>query len=286
MDVDYLLGLGLGILAALLLNVGKGVQKQKVQVLLQGRRVVSKAHRRDFLIWLLGLGMTASAALPYSLALMLSRSPAIVSAMTGIGLIGLVLYAVLVIGERLGKLDGVGVGLVVLATSGLGFLGAGELGDRSFDNTALIRSLALPVVCGVGACLLALRLRRIHGVAFGLTAGVFLGAAIFLGDVALVAAGGSMAGQFSTPYPYAALGVAAFALVTTQLGFLRGKALEVVPAVNSATILTPLFLEGAIYGVYPDALRISLIGAIVVGVLLLSLGAASKVSGKAAEADG
>ena len=116
--------------------------------------------------------------------------------------------------------------------------------------------------------------RRVHGVAFGLAAGLLLGATVFLGDAALVRAGGDFVGQFDNPYPYVALGVGPVALFVTQLGFLRGRALEVVPALNSTMIVTPVILERAIYGALPGALQLGIVGVIVVGVVLLSLGAA------------
>lgn len=275
MNLSFLLGLFLGMVAALMLNVGKGVQKQKVHVFLEGRGMFRRPHRRDMAIWLLGVALTGTASVPYSLALRFSESPSTISAMTGIGLIGVAFYAVKVIGERLTWLDGVGIALVVIGTSALGYLGSHqEVQDRSFDDRSLVVSFLLLGGLAVTLALAGWFLRRIHGVAFGIAAGVLLGATLFLGDAALVRAGGDFFGQFNNPYPYVALGVALLALITTQLGFLRGRALEVVPAVNSAMIVTPPLLEGWIYGVLPEATQIFLVAVIVVGVVLLSLGAA------------
>lgn len=284
MNLSFLFGMVLGMVAALMLNVGKGVQKQKVHVFLEGRGMFRRAHRRDLLIWLFGLTLTGTASIPYSLALSFSESPSTISAMTGIGLIGMAVYAIKVIGERLTRWDALGIALVVVGTSVLGYMGSRQHGsDRAFDDSSLITSLCilggLAVIVAIGGWLQ----RRIHGVAFGVAAGVLLGATLFLGDAALVRAGGDFFGQFENPYPYVALGVALLALTTTQLGFLRGRALEVVPAVNSAMIVTPLILERWIYGTLPGLTQLSFVGVIVAGVILLSLGAAGEAHGKKAE---
>ena len=275
MNPSFLFGLLLGMAAALMLNVGKGVQKQKVHVFLQGRRMLRPPHRRDLGIWLLGMLLTATAALPYSLALRLSESPSAISAMTGIGLVGLALYAIKAIGERASRLDAVGIGAVVLGTSALGYLGSSrQAAPRDFEDRTLVVSLCLLLGLAVLVALAGWLVRRIHGVAFGLAAGLLLGATVFLGDAALVRAGGDFFAQFDNPYPYVALGVGPLALFVTQLGFLRGRALEVVPALNSTMIVTPLALERAVYGALPGALQLGIVGLIVVGVVLLSLGAA------------
>ena len=279
MNIAFLLGLLLGMIAALMLNIGKGVQKRHVHVFLQGRRLFHRRNRRRLLAWLVGLAMTGGASLPFSLGLMLSGSPSTISAMTGVGLIGLVIYAVRVIGEPIGRQDILGIGLVVAATSALGYLGAGKAATvREFADLRLIQVFAVLIAPAAAACVAALRFRRIHGVAFGVTSGMFIGLALFLADAALVRAGGSFFGQFATLYPYIALLFAVGAVTLTQVGFLRSRALEVVPAVNSALIITPLVLEGAIYGDLPRAATTAFIVVIIVGVVLLSTGATARVS--------
>jgi drug/metabolite transporter (DMT)-like permease len=272
------LGLALGVVAALMMNIGKGIQKHKVWVLTKGRAMLSGEHRGAFLLWCLGLGVTTGAALPFSLGMKLSGSPSAISAMTGLGLTGLVFYANRFIGEKLGPSDVAGIVLVILGTSLLGYLGHGSPADRSFTDALLIKSLAALFAVAALGCVAALFWRRIHGVAFGSTAGLGIGAALFIGDAALVKAGGDFGAQLDNPYPYIAMGFATLAMVVTQFGFLRGRALEVVPAVNSATILTPIALELLIYGVRPTPLQLAITGVILTGVMLLSTGAAARVS--------
>lgn len=279
MNILFLLGTFLGVVAALLLNIGKGVQKQKVHVLLQGRKAFSKPFRSDLLIWVVGLTMTATAGLPFSLGLKFTESPSTVSAMTGVGLVGLTIYAMKVIGERITTKDIIGIGLIVIGTSLLAYVGSGkDIRNRFFEDWSLIKIVAPAFAVIVIACLIALKIKKIHGIIFGISAGFCLGLTIFLADAALVRADGSLSGQFLNPYPYAAIVFAITTTFVTQIGFLRGRALEVVPAINSATILTPIIFEIFIYKVYPELFAMTIVAIIITGVIMISVGAASKVT--------
>ena len=267
-------------MAALSLNLGKGIQKRHIAVLTTGRRIFARENRKEFRGWGVGLFLTFISAVPYSMGLKFSGSPSVISAMTGVGLVGLVVYALRVLDERLGRRDGFGIVLVVVATSALGYLGGGrESWDLEVPATTILQVVIVPVVVLATVCAAATRVRAIHGVAFGTMSGFFIGLSLFLGDVALVKAGGDLVGQLRNPYPYAAMGVGIFALAATQIGFLRARALIVVPAVNSAAIVTPVFLEGAIYGQFPRPLSVVFIAVVIVGVVLLSTGAAARVTG-------
>ena len=280
MNEYFITGLLLGMMASLMMNVGKGVQKQYVRIFSAGREILKKEHRRDLVLWTIGFLITASSTIPYSLGLKLSKSPSAISAMTGVGLIGLGYYSVKVIGERFGKPDFIGISLVVIGTSLLGYVGAGNhpIARHFSDLHLLIAIVMLIAVASVG-CLASRFVPSIQGAAFGGAAGMCIGLAIFLADIALVEAGGSFSGQLKNPYPYFALLFAATATVVTQVGFLRSRALEVVSAVNSTAILTPLLLEVLIYETHPQAIHLFLVLVIVTGVLFLSRGAASQAAG-------
>ena len=279
MNLLFLLGIGFGMVAALMLNIGKGIQKQKVHIFVQGRGMFYPPYRKDLGIWLMGLTLTAGAAVPFSMGLKLSQSPSAISAMTGIGLIGLVIYAMKVIGEKPGVTDSVGIGMVVVGTSVLGWIGAErEVLNRAFTDLFLVKIILLMLLATIVVAVVVLYLKRLHGLVFGLSAGMMVGIALVLADAALVRADGSMVGQLGTPYPYAAMVFAMLATVFTQIGFVRARALEVVPSVNPAILLTPILLEIMIYGVWPEIGSLCVIGVIFAGVVLLSTGAAAKVS--------
>jgi len=279
MNLTFIYGIIFGMIAALLLNIGKGVQKQRVHIFLKGKKILALENRRDLIFWLCGLSMTASASIFYSIGLKLSKSPAVISSMTGIGLIGLFLFATFIIKEKVSKTDIIGILLVIISTSLLGYLGAGKLQiNHKLQDILVIKTVIILVCMSVFSCLIALKIKKIHGITFGLNGGMYLGLGLFLADAALVKANGSILGQLTNPYPYFAFFFGMMATVCTQIGFLKSRALEVVPALNSSTILIPLLLEGIIYKVFPEAMSVILIMIIVIGVLLLSMGTASKIS--------
>jgi multidrug transporter EmrE-like cation transporter len=279
MDFDFVLGISFGMLASLMMNIGKGVQKQKVQVFRQGRKIFARSNRADLVIWLFGFALTAGSALPYSVGLMLSRSPSAISAMTGVGLIGLSVYATRVIGERMRALDLMGMTLVIVGTCAMAFssLERAETIRQVSERSLAWMVLAL-ILAGAVGCIVARYHRRFHGLAWGLAAGLSIGLAIFVADVGLVRSDGSLLGQLGTPYPYIALTFAGTATVLTQVGFLHGRALEVVPSVNVATMLTPLLFERVIYGQAPDPVTVLLMVSILAGVFFLSTGAVARAS--------
>lgn len=279
MNLSFLIGITIGMFAALMMNIGKGVQKQKVHIFLEGWAAFSTENRKDLHIWLVGLSMTALAGVFFSLALKHSSSPSSVSAMTGVGLVGLTLYAIKVIGEHLRRIEAIGIGLVVIGTSALGYLG----GTKALIEGLTDFSLKAPIVfliflIAILSCI-GLFIKRFYGMAFGVASGILVGLALFIGDVALVVSDRSIIMQLFTPYPYLAMFIGTLGMLFTQIGFLRARALEVVPCVNSAIILTPLVLEVVIYGVMPDPESILFTLVIVTGVVFLSTGSAAKVSG-------
>lgn len=284
MPIDFITGIFLAIFAALCINVGKAVQKQYVQVFTHGRDMFKTDHRRELYGWIFGLGITLSAMVPFSLALKLTESPSIVSSMTGVGLIGLAVYAVLVIGERFERADLVGVIFVVFGTSVLSWLSTGTAVEgREVLGWGMVRGIGPVLFACALLCALSFRYPKIWGISWGLASGTCIGTALILGDVALMEAGGSFFGQLKNPYPFIALLVSFPALVTTQIGFLRARALEVVPAVNSSTILAPLFLEYVMYGSIPGLFRFVMIGIIVIGVILLSMSTGARAAESKAE---
>jgi multidrug transporter EmrE-like cation transporter len=278
MNSEFILGIFVSIIAALMLNVGKGIQKQKVHVLKNLKYALRSDHRVDFIVWVVGVFLTATAVVPFSIAIKLTKSASIVSAMTGVGLAGLALYASKVLGEKLKGGDLLGILLVMIGTSCLSYIGAADRPSFSgFSDELFIKVIVILCIFSLSACALSMLFKKLHGVSFGLAAGVFIGIGLFMADVGLKKAGGSLSGQMDTPYPYLGLGFGACALGLTQLGFFKSPALVVVPTVNSAIVLTPVALEIMIYQRFPGLLSLVLIGVIVVGVVLISRGTAGHV---------
>ena len=271
MDSDTLwFGLLMGTLAALCLNLGKGIQKMKVKVLGQGRAMFSPEHRRDFGIWLSGALLTTSATGLFSVALKFTDKSSLVSALNGVGLMGLVFFAWLKLKEPMGIREWVGAGLVVAGTTVMGYLDQPLPAGQSYDLARFLHIVAVLIAVFLPLALLALKAVRLHGLVFGAIVGTLIGIAMILGDMALVKAGGSLLGQFQNPYPYAALFCAASALALTQFAFWRATALAVVPTINSFIILVPVLMEYFTFGTVLQPAQYLAIALIVLGVVILT----------------
>jgi len=269
-DERLILGLVLGIFGSMFLNVGKGVQKQKVQVLKQGRKMFSAAHRKDFLIWLLGILMTIAAAGFYSASLKFTDRSSLVSSLSGIGLVGLLLYAWLVLKESIGFREIFSSALIILGTGMVSYFNQSLGQEQKYQLSHFIYvSLFLGAVFGVMAYAGA-KVPKFWGLAFGVIAGSLIGLAIILGDMALVRSGGSMLRQFQNPYVYLALFASTSALALTQVAFFKGSAVQVVPTINSFIILTPLLVEYFTFGVRLNLAQYLGVAVVVFGIALLT----------------
>jgi len=264
------IGLLMGTLAALCLNLGKGIQKMKVKVLGQGRAMFSPEHRRDFRIWLFGALLTTSATGLFSVALKFTDKSSLVSALNGVGLLGLVFFAWLVLKEPMGIREWVGAGLVVIGTTVMGYMDQPLPQGQSYALASFLHILAILAAIFLPLALLALKKVRLHGLVFGAIVGTLIGIAMILGDMALVKAQGSLLGQLQNPYPYAALFCGASALALTQFAFWRATALAVVPTINSFIILVPVLVEYFTFGTVLQPAQYLAVVLIVLGVILLT----------------
>lgn len=270
LDTEFVSGLALGAAGAVCMNVGKGVQKMKVEVLKHGLEAFRSPHRRDLVIWALGYAMTASAGIFYSLALARTDQPSVIAAMTGVGLVALVAFSAFVLREPVGRTEILGVALVVLGTVAVSAMHTtANMGGR-FE----VRELMLWAGSVLGMWVLpvtyTLLTGRFHGTIFGALAGSLIGVSMILGDIAMTEAGGSLIGQLKGPYVYLALLAGTSALVLTQVAFFKSRAVVVVPCSNSLMILVPVLLERAILGVTISPGQAAGMVVIVAGIVVMT----------------
>ena len=270
MDWRLLLGILVGSLALTCMNVGKGIQKLKVQVLTHGRAMTAPPHRRDFLIWLSGILLTASSSILLSLALWIAQKTSVVSSMAGIGLVALIVFAHFVLHERIGAVEIGGSALVIAGTAVLGALGGGERAAQVYHPEGFYRALAAFILVFGVLTTYTVVTRKLHGLIFGGLAGTLAGLALILANVALARAGNSFIGQLATVHVYLAMAIGAAAMAITQYAFLHGRAVEVVPSFNSFYILAPACMETFTFQTHLPPLQIAGMAVIVAGVIVLS----------------
>jgi len=265
-----LLGIVFAVLASTCLNVGKGMQKWKVKVFGHGKAMFAPEHRRDLLLWFCGFMLTFSATPLYSLALLNTEKPSMVSALNGVGMIGLVIFAWLVLREKIGAQEIGGALLVLAGVTVMGYFDKPLECAQQFTLAPFLYCILGTAVVFVPLAVYAWKTNHLYGFTFGAIPGITIGIAMILGDMALVESGNSMLGQFSNPYPYLAVAVGAIALVVTQLAFWRARAMVVVPTINSFIILTPVIYEIFTFGTRLEPIQWASVGAIVLGVILLT----------------
>jgi len=270
MDQGLILGLALGTAGSILLNVGKGIQKQKVLVLKKGRQMFQPPYRRDFIIWLIGIAMTVCASVFYSASLKFSDKSSIIASLSGIGLVGLLLYAGLVLKEAIGAREIFSSALIILGTGVISYFNQPLAQAQEYRLAGFIYVVLILILFFGALALISAKWQKLWGFAFGLIAGSLIGLAMILGDMALVKAGGSFLGQLSNLYVYLALLSATGALILTQVAFFKGSAVLVVPTINSFIILTPLLVEYSTFGTRLNWIQYAGILLIIPGIILLT----------------
>jgi len=270
MDQGLYIGLALGISGSIMMNVGKGIQKQKIAVLKKGRQMFFPPHRRDFIIWLTGILITSAAAPIYSASFKFTDKSSIISSLSGIGLVALLIYAGLVLKEAIGARDIFSSALIIFGTGLISYFNQPLTQEQQYDLTGFTY-VVLALIAAFGTlAILSTRFHKIWGFGFGLIAGSCIGLAMILGDMALVKSAGSFLGQLSNIYVYLALLSATTALVLTQVAFFKGKAVLVVPTINSFIILTPLLVEYFTFKTVLLPVQYLGVAIIVSGVILLT----------------
>ena len=279
MDINVVIGAFLGLMGAVCINIGKGVEKMKVHVFAQGWGMFRAPHRRDLGIWLLGLCMTASYGVFQWGAMRFVNNPSLVVSMSGLGLVALVLFAVRVIGERTTKKEIIGIAVIVLATIAMPYFQAPKQIQTTYNLKNLFMGTGIPLVVFGLLSLYALYSRRIHGFSFGALAGACNAVPSLLIKVSWVHVGENAPvwGQLREPFLYVAVLIGIGATIFTQLGFWRDRAIIVVPSFMSFNIVIPAVLEYYVFGVVLQPAQFVALAAIIAGVIFLSAATPEKV---------
>ena len=269
MNSNLLLSLFLGTTASLAMNVGKGIQKWKVDVLKHKTSVLQNRHRKDFIVWLLGALLTASSAPLYSLAFKYSDQPSLITSLGGIGLIGVLIFSVLVLKEAITSKKLIGAGLIIFATILINY----------FNNSASKQIIQLnsffPLLLSylIGLTLvfyISHRLQQVAGKLYSVIAGVLLGTSMILADIALVSSAGDLWRQFHEVYVYIAIMTALGAFVVTQLALMREQGSVVIPIIHSTVILISVILEFIIFSASLTPIQLIGVLIIIIGVFFLT----------------
>jgi len=274
-----------GVLGAVAVSLGKGLQKYGVDSLATGMRAFARGNRWKLFVWCLGTAGIVSSAF-FIFAACAHGPLTIVGALSGTGLVALVLFSTFVLKEPLGNSEKLGIAAIVVGTFIAGYFDgdprAPSLQLTNFSGTVLDIGHTITLgLCLLGLCFgaAAWSWRRNFarfGLIFGSISGVCGGISVFFqkGAVLYCQCGDvfdDIPAALRNPffYLFALTGILDF--LVTQYALSRAKAVTVVPCYQTFSMLVPM--AGGVFACH-DALNVPQVAGIALllcGVVLLSV---------------
>ena len=271
MDRLFIVALIMGCCATISMNLGKGIQKMKIVVWKTWPRVLAKENRRDFLIWCLGMFMTAGAGVLFTEALNKTDKSSIIASLNGVGLIALAIFSFTVLKEKVGPREWGAIACIIVGTAVVQYFNKKTGVEQKFESNYLLFTLGACVAAFVVLVLMTKIANKGRAYVFAAIAGTCLGLMVIFFDIAGVV-GGAGAGKYLTIYWLIGFMCGNCAFVFTNLAFFSGSATMVVPTVNSFMIIMPMIFEIFIFRVSLQPIQYLGAAIIVAGVIILTTG--------------
>lgn len=252
------------------MNIGKGIQKWKVEVIKHKLKALKPENRKDFSVWLGGAIMTACAGPLFTFAFKFSDQPSVITSLGGVGLIGVLIFSKIVLKEHICRKKIGGAVLIIIGTILINVFSKQLAEAQSFDPNIFISISIGYCVLFILFFLIGFKWRNITGKLLSIAAGTSLGMAMLLADVALVSSDGDVFRQFLFGYVYAAIMAGNVAFVTTQFALMREEGSIVIPIIHSIIILTSVVMEYVIFSSALAPVQLLGIAVIIFGVFFLT----------------
>lgn len=273
METGLLTAILVGCSASITMNLGKGIQKMKVQVLKKGKKVMAPENRRDFLIWCVGMAMTGGAGLLFTKALEMTDKPSVVSSLNGIGLIALTIFSFFVLKEKVGVRECFAVLLIVVGTAVFQLYNEASGEAQKYEMKDLMITFGVCVCAFVISILMTRKLKKGQAFVYAAIAGTFLAYMVIMFDLASINGHGKgFIHIVLSPYFLIGFFAGNFAFIFTNIAFFHGSGIVIVPTVNSFLIVAPMALERFLFGVVLTPFQMAAVALIVGGVILLTTG--------------
>jgi drug/metabolite transporter (DMT)-like permease len=265
------LGLLIGLVSYTLLYLGKGVQKYAVEGIKETGSLKSK-HSGT---WLIGTAMTG---LPFFIQwVALFFSPVrLIAPLEGFGLLVLLAFSMIILGERPGPAAFAGGVLIAAGTALIAYFSAaaaetgGPILDPQWSRNILRILLPLVAAEAVWIGIAVWKKLPLIGIAFGIGAGTMMAFQTLSKRISAVSGA-------AVPAGIATIVFAIFTLSATQLGFAKAPASRVVPAFTSASILVAVLGGQILLSETVGPMQWLGIGIVVVGVIALSAGGEKRI---------
>lgn len=233
--------------------------------------------------WLEAQGLMFLGTFIHSLALIFGPLSVVAPIHTS-GVVLLAILAIVKLGERAGVIDWIGIGCTFLGLILLGISLAGTSGSESAHNTFFTGFFIVLLYATAAVCFVnAFRKRGAReSVLIAIGTGVLLGLNDILEKLFWPDAGNRLWNEgfwhvFLSPYLWMIVAIALVTLFMYQVALQRGKAIVVIPVVNSLSNLIPILVGLMAFGEpFPSSigmifLRLLSIVLIVGGAVVLSL---------------
>lgn len=264
------LAIFLGILATLMMNLGKGTSKYGLKYMAEKRDQKKKYGT----IWILGIILTSVNVVPQYFGVDLGGA-ALITSMAGIGLVAIIIFSYFVLDEKLDKIVYTGIGFTILGTVLVGMFSVEP--NRIYINYTNFVILFVAVMIPITIAIIYSHTHNnvFFGFLYGTMAGVLSGLAVVLMNMGQILFGGATnlfinLLSIGNIVLYVAIAMALVATFFTQYGLTKGKASIVAPAYNSTYIIIPVIGELITFYNLLDIWQLVGVGIIVVGVILMT----------------
>jgi len=281
MDVQFAYSLPLaiffGILATILLNLGKGVQRLGAEML--GKDIVKKwrenlADRRKIIKWLIGTIMVTLSSVVQVAAQMFSDRSSTIVALGGIGILSVVLFSFYVIREKINALQIAGIAMIGVGTVFLSI----DYNEVPLPEPGLNFYIFVIIASIFGSLIwiAAVKAKKGYGIVFGTIAGLCNGFAAIMTTFSVATGGRALVSSIVNVWLILSLFIGQGAFWTTQFAFKKGgNANVVVPAMCSFLILMPFINDAVVFGMPFGVFQFLAFILNIGGILLLCLASAS-----------
>lgn len=272
-EYNLALAIFLGILASILLNLGKGVQRLGAETL--GKDIVKKwrentEDRRKIIKWLIGTIMATLSSVVQVAAQMFLDRPSTFVALGGIGILSVVFFSFYVIKEKITVMQIAGIAMICVGTVLLG-IDYSEAAMSLPDVNFYLFSIAA-LAFGIVIAIVSIKVKKGYGIVFGAIAGLFNAFAAILTEFSVATGNRELVSSIINPWLVISLLLGQCAFWTTQYAFKKGGfANVVVPAMNSFLILIPFINDAIIYGIPFTIFQVLAFILNIAGIILLCL---------------
>ncbi|MHA1368949.1 MAG: hypothetical protein ACTSRA_04420 [Promethearchaeota archaeon] len=268
-------GILLGVLASVILFVGKGIQRMGAETL--GKDILKKfktdpAERKKIMKWLLGTIMvTLSTVIQFAAQMFLDRSSTYV-ALGGIGILALIIFAYFTLDEHLKPLQLVGISAIIMGTILLGFNYEYSEMVITHENQGFWFFTMIIITFGFGLVIGIWSVKRGTALLFGLLVGIFLAYGAIALQFSINTGSHTLSTSLANWWFLVSLIVGQGSFWVTQYSFKKGcDASIVVPSANSFQIIIPFLLDGLVYDAPINQFQVFAFVFNVLGIILLAI---------------